>query len=261
MLAKLVTIGKNSVKRRNFSVMAHKVMLRIRERHLKAENDDVRSWCAAQATDGDTFMKALDPALWQEAQDVCVAITRKGEEKLAKLGLDLGGGGYYPLLYFFTRLLNPSVVVETGVAAGWSSQAFLLAMKKNSAGGKLYSSDFPYFRYENPEKLVGYIVDDELRPDWALHIDGDENNLPKIVAAIDHIDFLHYDSDKSYAGRELAVEMLLPLISPRGLVIFDDIQDNFHFRDFCQARGLPFRIFGFGGKYVGLCGGFIGAQV
>ena len=57
--------------------------------------------------------------------------------------MSLGGGGNFILLYFLTRKFN-KVVVETGVAAGWSSLAILGAFEKNGEG-KLYSSDFPYF--------------------------------------------------------------------------------------------------------------------
>ena len=84
-------------------------------------------------------------------------------DPLEPLDLDMGGGGHYHLLYFLIRHTLAKNVVETGVAAGWSSQAILLALKENKENGQLYSSDFPYFRYKNPEELVGYIVDEELK--------------------------------------------------------------------------------------------------
>ena len=71
---------------------------------------------------------------------------------------NLGGGADYPLLYFLTRYLNPENVLETGVAAGFSSYAILSALQKNRKG-TLYSSDFPYLRIKNPERYIGIVVE------------------------------------------------------------------------------------------------------
>jgi predicted O-methyltransferase YrrM len=169
--------------------------------------------------------------------------------------MDLGGGGHSPLLYFFTRHLNPDIVIETGVAAGWSSQAILTALKDNQSGGHLYSSDFPYFRYKNPEKLVGYVVDDSLKNNWSLFIDGDQNNLPKIVEQVHQpVALFHYDSDKSIEGRNFAYNLLSNKLSKNAVVIFDDIQDNLHFKNFVEKQNMPYKVFEFKGKYIGLTG-------
>ena len=108
------------------------------------------------------------------------------------------------LLYFLIRKFNLINIVETGVAAGWSSLAILKAFKKNGKG-KLYSSDFPYFRLENPEKYIGYLAKDESNKDnWFLDIRGDDIALPEIVKKLDNntIDLFHYDSDKSYDAKK-----------------------------------------------------------
>mgnify|MGYP007000273262 len=65
----------------------------------------------------------------------------------------------------------------------------------------LYSSDFPYFRIKDPEKYIGIVVEKSLRKNWNLFIEGDENNLPKILKTAKKIDILSYDSDKTYSGR------------------------------------------------------------
>ena len=79
---------------------------------------------------------------------------------LSEIQVDLGGGGNYYLLYFLVRKVNPKIVVETGVAAGWSSLSILRAFQK-SGFGKLYSSDFPYFRLNKPEKYIGIVTQKE----------------------------------------------------------------------------------------------------
>lgn len=256
MFQKLINISTNSFKRQNMPVMMHKVVTRIKESGTPT-NDPVTAaqWAEEQSQSLDIFVKGLDAALWRKTQDTCADITAKAQSKLDTLGMDLGGGGHYILLYFLTRYFKPEVVVETGVAAGWSSQSILSAMKENGSNGILFSSDFPYFRYKNPEKYVGYVVDEGLKGHWRLFIDGDENNIPKILNEIKRpVDLFHYDSDKSYEGRNFAYDMIAPKLSDKALVIFDDIQDNMHFHDFVAEKQFEYKIFEFEGKYIGLTG-------
>ena len=255
MLQKLINIGANSLKRNNMSVMAGKVMTRLKERDAANDTAKGTAWAKEHAQSLEDFVTALDADLWQETQTVCDDITKRAQAKLAELGMDLGGGGHYYLLYFLTRYFQPEVVVETGVAAGWSSQSILSALKQNGDNGALFSSDFPYFRYKNPEKYVGFVVDEELKQNWMLFIDGDQNNLPRIVDNLQKpVDIFHYDSDKSCEGRNFAYDMIAPKLSEKALVIFDDIQDNLHFKKFMADKSWPFKIFEFEGKYIGLTG-------
>ena len=257
MLQKLINIGANSLKRRNMPVMIGKVMTRLKERSAANDSAVATQWAAQHAESLEDFVTAMNASLWQETQGACEKITQAAQAKLDALGMDLGGGGHYPLLYFLTRHLQPEIIVETGVAAGWSSQAILCALKDNDQNGRLYSSDFPYFRYKNPEKYVGYVVDEDLKQNWSLFIDGDQNNLPQIIKAIDKpVALFHYDSDKSVEGRNFAYDLVAPKLSDNAVVIFDDIQDNLHFRDFVAKHEMPFRIFEFEGKYIGLTGPF-----
>lgn len=256
MLAKLMNIGRNSLRRRNFGVMAGKVMVRLRERGT-TDSAQVLDWCRRHAVSYEDYAASLDESLWRETQEVCRGLESAARMRLAALGLDLGGGGHYPLLYFMARYHRARTVLETGVAAGWSSQALLLALEKNRQGGTLWSSDFPYFRYANPEKYVGYVVEERLKRDWKLFIDGDRNNLPRILSTCSAIDLFHYDSDKSIDGRAYAWESVRPRLSSRAVVMFDDIQDNEHFINLVHDQNLPFRVFGFEGKYLGLIEGVI----
>ncbi len=256
MLQKLINIGTNSLKRHNMPVMLGKVFTRLKE-NKTAANDSTQAtkWAASHAESLNDFIKTLNAPLWEDTKKTCATLADNAQKKLDKLGLDLGGGGHYPLLYFITRHFAPQTVIETGVAAGWSSKAILTALKDNGTDGKLYSSDFPYFRYKNPEKLVGYVVDEELKENWTLFIDGDQNNLPRIIKSLTApVDILHYDSDKSVEGRNFAYELIAPKLTNKAIVIFDDIQDNLHFKDFVESKKLIYKIFEFEGKYIGLTG-------
>ena len=84
------------------------------------------------------------------------------------------------------------------------------ALKKNGKGF-LYSSDFPYFRLKNPEQYIGYLAKDEInKKDWFLDIRGDDIALSEIMRQLNSnsIDLFHYDSDKSYSGRNKALNTI-----------------------------------------------------
>lgn len=170
-----------------------------------------------------------------------------------KAQLGGGGGGHYPLLYFLTRYRKPAVVVETGVAAGFSSAAFLAAMNANGSG-RLYSSDFSLFRLDHPESFIGRLVDDELRRNWTLRLKGDRSNLPAILREVGSVDLLHYDSDKTHSGRAFALAQVESRLAPEAVVVMDDIQDNLFFHDHVRRRQSRFRVIGFEGKSVGIIG-------
>jgi len=232
--------------------MAKKVLRRLERRHV----DDNLKWLQENAVSFEETVGSISPSLWQEALDAANVIDHVAQVKLSELPVQLGGGGATPYLYYLTRLTKPQVIVETGVAAGFSSLAFLEALDKNGFG-RLFSSDFPYFRIASPEKYIGCIVPDHLRTRWSLRIEGDDSNLPAIVSEVSRIDLVHYDSDKSYAGRAFAMDRVKPLLSRDSIVLMDDIQDNSYFKDLVEREDPPsWKVFRYGDKYVGLIGGF-----
>src|SRR5690606_16722238 len=231
---------------------ASKAFRRLERKNYQKNMD----WLRENAESYESYLSELDKDLWREAQEVEDEIDRKAKERLSSLPFELGGGGATSLLYFFARFLKPKVVVETGVAAGFSSQGFLMALRKNGFG-KLYSSDFPYFRIAEPEKYIGYVVDDDLKANWVLRVDGDRKNIEEFSAAIEHIDLVHYDSDKSYAGRRWVMDRLGALLGPSSVVLMDDIQDNAFFMDYVSdLRRDTWKVFHYRGKFVGLVGNF-----
>ena len=68
------------------------------------------------------------------------------------------------------------------------------------------------------------------------------------------IDISHYDSDKSYSGRDKFLKDLYSNINSKTLIIFDDIQDNLHFKNLVNKNKENFCIIEFNGKYLGLLG-------
>ena len=69
-----------------------------------------------------------------------------------------------------------------------------------------------------------------------------------------NIDLFHYDSDKSYSGRANALKSISSKISSKTIIIFDDIQNNLHFKDFVEDHKKDFYVFEFDGKFTGITG-------
>tara|TARA_Y100001980_G_C14526356_1_gene301882 strand:+ start:321 stop:1082 length:762 start_codon:yes stop_codon:yes gene_type:complete len=251
---KILNIIKNALKEDNFKVMYNKVAKRVFDKKGLISKEENLKWIESNVINIEKYILDDEKVLWEESKKETAIIKESGRKKLEKLSIDLGGGGHYPLLYYLVRKNKPKVIVETGVAAGFSSTAILSAIKKNSYG-TLYSSDFPYFRLKSPEKFIGYIVDEELRENWELFISSDKNNLPKIIKKIDKIDLFHYDSDKSYGGRYFALELLKNYLSKDSVIIMDDIQDNSFFHDHVYNNHIEnWVVLSFEGKFVGIIG-------
>lgn len=220
----------------------------------RAEEFEASEWAASQASDFYSYLSLADKAL-QEA--TCLFIeteyssSQKKSNSLLLKGVDLGGGAHVALLFFLVIRLKPKAVLETGVAAGHSSYAILKAMHLNGFG-KLYSSDFPYFRLKNSTSYIGTVVPEELRNDWKLYLDGDASNLPKIFShSKEKFRLVHYDSDKRRKSRENFIHIVRPHLDQVYVLIFDDIQDDLSFRDFVVGHRLDYLVFKWEGKFVG----------
>lgn len=251
---RLKNVFVQALKRKRFFVMLKKVKNRFFDNKGMLSKQENLEWLMSHCSNFETLAKELDPLLWDETLLMSKKLESRAHKVLREIEYDLGAGGIYPFLYFITRYTVPDCIVETGVAAGFSSYAFLSAIKVNGKG-KLYSSDFPYFRLPNPERYIGVVVEESLTDSWSLYIDGDEINIPKIFNIVTQVDIFHYDSDKSYSGRELVVTMVEKKMSDKGIILMDDIQDNSYFHDYIKNNHVPiWYVFRFQNKYVGMAG-------
>ena len=98
--------------------------------------------------------------------------------------------------------------------------------------------------------------DESNKDNWFLDIRGDDIALPEIVKKLDNntIDLFHYDSDKSYSGRVNALRILSSKINSKTIIIFDDIQNNLHFKEFVKKNNKEFSVYEFEGKFIGITG-------
>ena len=66
--------------------------------------------------------------------------------------------------------------------------------------------------------------------------------MPKILSKIEGVDLLHYDSDKSYAGRKWAMHQVQDKMRENSVILMDDIKDNAYFMEYVKSLSKPWRI-------------------
>lgn len=222
---------------------------------LAAQASAARRWSRKSFQPTEALARTIDSKLWDETVAFAAELEAEHRARFEQLraSIRLGGAGDHRLLYFLTRLTRPTVVVETGVAAGWSSAAILAALARNGEG-HLWSSELVYDRpwlHDDYRTYVGMVVDDHLRDRWTLLLDGDDANLPSILAECGEVGLFHYDSDKSFAGRTRALRTVEPSLADDAVLVFDDITDDLHFRDLATRSSRTVEVTGTRGT-VGL---------
>ena len=222
----------NFIKKKYFFSIIKKIIKRL-EKDTSVEAIKWAKSNVKQTTE--EFCKSIDVLLYDEVQSDTRLIEKEARENLSKLNISFGGRGNFILLYFLIRKYKLLNIVETGVAAGWSSLAILKALKKNN-NGHLYSSDFPYFRLPNPEQFIGIIVPNHFKINWNLFIKGDENNIVEIKKKISSVDLIHYDSDKTYNGRKNFMKLVSDIIHDQTYFVMDDLHDNSFFLDYVSKK-------------------------
>ena len=197
------------------------------------------AWCLSNSRSFEEWAAATDPALWRETVVKAEEINRDARQAIAGLpiaggrpGVVGGGGCDVRKLYFLARLRKPRVIVETGVSAGYSSRAFLEAIQDNGMG-RLFSSDLPTLL---PKERVGTVVPAHLRQHWELYYDGDRANIPSILQKVAKVDFLHYDSEKSYEAKAHIVGIVKAKMGGHGTIVIDDIDRDLFFRDYSKEQ-------------------------
>lgn len=155
----------------------------------------------------------------------------------------IGGKNYWQVsydelrsIYASVRIMQPKVMVETGVGPGTTSTAILTAM--SAYGGKLYSFDLGEKFGEDEEIPVGYVVPDELRKNWKLTLGNSRETLPVELEKMGPVDMFFHDSDHTYQHVMFELEACRNHSSDKFLIIID----NFNWSDapdeFCMKYGL-----------------------
>jgi hypothetical protein len=163
---------------------------------------------------------------------------------------DFGGSGHLDLIYSICETYNFTNVIETGVAYGWSSSVILNSIFKRN--GYLVSIDMPMIKQKD-YNLIGVAVNKKFYDNWSLIQKPDMYGLNLALKKIKYnYDLIHYDSDKSYYGRQFAFPKLYRNLNSNGVFISDDIQDNEFFKEFVYKFNLEYYVIKIDNKFVGV---------
>jgi methyltransferase family protein len=188
-----------------------------------------------------------------------------GREHQRRLGGDqngysLGAIGYAEgtYLYAVVRELRPRVLVETGVANGFST-AFLLQALQANGDGHLHSIDLPrevgraydpaaFYEGEGRAGIPqgsepGWLIPAALREPWTLILGRSQDELPPLLERLGTVDFFMHDSEHSFDCMWFEFNEAWPRLGERGVLVADDVNANEAFRRFARERSRePLRL-------------------
>jgi hypothetical protein len=142
------------------------------------------------------------------------------------------GSNTLECLYVSTHVVRPHMILETGVADGFSTFAFLKSLKANNFG-RLVSVDI------SPD--VGRLISFEDRGRWDLRILSPtrlRQQFEELVRSLGSIDYYYHDSDHSYQWQKWQYSMLHTIMSRQPPRVFasDDVGASYAFFDVCASR-------------------------
>jgi len=188
-----------------------------------------------------------------------------GREHQRRLGGDqngysLGAIGYAEgtYLYAVVRELRPRVLVETGVANGFSTGFLLQALQANG-DGHLHSIDLPreigrayeagtFYEGEGRAGIPtgsepGWLIPDALRERWTLILGRTQDELPPLLDRLGTVDFFMHDSEHSFDCMWFEFNEAWPRIAEGGVLVADDVNSNAAFARFADEQSRePLRL-------------------
>jgi predicted O-methyltransferase YrrM len=182
------------------------------------EIDEERYEAAAR----ETWLPAADP-------DDPLSIWNAREELLRIVGT-------------IVRLTQPAVMVETGVALGFTTATVLHAMA-DAGKGRLYSVDLPALQHD-PGERVGRAVPPGLEGRWQLELGDSRKKLGPLCARVAPLDIFLHDALHTYSSQMREYRTAWPFIRSGGLLISDDV-NNPAFVEFAgEVRAHPHLVAG-----------------
>jgi hypothetical protein len=136
--------------------------------------------------------------------------------------------------FLVCRLLQPRVVVETGVAAGVTSAFILRALEENGQG-RLLSIDLPPLAPE-AEHWVGALIPEQLRGRWSLLPGSAKRLLPQLLNDVKVVDIFIHDSLHTAKHMSWELDLATERLPRPACVIADDVECNRAWQDWTARR-------------------------
>jgi len=150
-------------------------------------------------------------------------------------GWDDGDAGLARTVWCLTRHLSPDVVVETGVARGFTSATILHALALNRRG-HLWSIDLPPLVDRRIAAQTGAAVPASQHDRWTLVRGSSRKMLRPLIAEVGQVGLFVHDS--MHTGRNVSFELqtVWPALQAGGAALIDDIQQSAAFGRFAEAN-------------------------
>ena len=133
-------------------------------------------------------------------------------------------------LYVLVRHFRPTIVVETGVQNGCSTEMILWAIHRNQAG-RLYSIDSGGTSSDGSHKtswnetrdgIPGKDIHDGLKRNWDLTIGLSSSCLNDLCQRLERVDLFWHDSDHSAENVQFEFLTIKPYVSCGGILCLHD---------------------------------------
>ena len=186
------------------------------------------------------------------------------EKTLKFMNVDFSLNMDHYFLYSLVRTIKPSVILETGVFHGYYTACYLKGLYDNyrygSVDGKLISIDLPAYESisESPTESPhmthlpsgngpGWVIPDNLRDRWELHIGDSRELLPEVLDREKNISLFFHDSLHTYDHMMYEFENVYPVLNNGAYLMTHDVHWNHSFRHFVKRHGQKdFSFHGFG---------------
>ena len=136
------------------------------------------------------------------------------------------------LLYCLVKKTQPDLIVETGVANGFSSAYLLLALNSIDKG-KLISIDYLFMPWHT-RQMVGRAIPKKLMNRHELIFGKAMLEIKKLIKKYPKFDFFIHDSSHVYKHMMDEYEIAWDQIKDGGYLLSDDISQNDAFLDFAD---------------------------
>jgi predicted O-methyltransferase YrrM len=120
-------------------------------------------------------------------------------------------------VHIICRLMQPDVMIETGVGKGFISASALDALEQNGKG-KLYSVELPSL-YRGYRKQIGEQIPRRLRHRWRLDFGPSAVVLPKLIDELGSVDVFVCDSGSGYDNQIMEFSTILAAMPAGGVLI------------------------------------------
>jgi Methyltransferase domain len=163
---------------------------------------------------------------------------RTGHVSIGRGAFDGWGDGEPAMtraVWCLVRHVNPEIVIETGVARGFTTRMILEGLERNGTG-HLYSIDLPPPLRSDLHEQIGTAVRTELRHRWSYLRGSSRRHLPRLLATLRQIDLFIHDSAHSEYNTFFELTNAWSALKPGGVVIADDIDYSLAFHRFPSAE-------------------------